>query len=253
VVARVTWTPDDGFAGQDVALLALCTTPNADDPLPAAPINAANFAAFITNERRAALRIVHVAPRPPASLYVRDGIADDTRVGGYPIGGRSPDIMVVRPDITGTPEDAFKDHMARRPHDTVSGSGVNIIYVRVHNRRRFATNAKVKLFAIDVGDDNHPRSAPGFWTELPPAGGFAEVAVPAGGVGYARIEFPNPPDPNTTGLSKVYLLLALIRSEDDTDPLPDKDRVGTSDDFWDLVSHYVDADNAAARVVPWVP
>jgi hypothetical protein len=254
VVARFTWVPDATFADKDVALLAMCTTPNADDPLPTPAIDTASLAAFITKERRASLRIVHVAPQPVASLYIRDGIADDTRVGGYPAGGRSPDIIVVHPDIAGPAKDAFKDFMSRRPTDTITGTGTNVIYVRVHNRRRFATNAKVKLFAIDLNDNNAPNNTPALWTELPVGLPFADVpAIPPLGVGYARIEFPGATEPNVVGTNKTYLLLALIKSEDDKDALPNKDRVDSADTFWDLVSRFVDSDNAAARAVPFVP
>jgi hypothetical protein len=253
-VARFTWTPDATLATRHVALLALCSgAPSSLEELPAAPA-AATLAAFIIAERRAALRIVRVAPRPPASLFVRDGIADDTRIGGYPVGGRSPEIMVVRPDIGGTPADAFKDFTARRATDTVSATGINVVYVRVHNRRRFETQAQVKVFAIGLDETNAPR-AQATWTELPPgAAAFANVTVPPSGVGYARVEFPTVADPNPGGTtSKSYLLLALVKSQDDTDRLPDLSRVTSADVFWDLVSRYVDADNAAARAVPWVP
>jgi hypothetical protein len=252
-VVRFTWSPDASLQGKNVALLALCEGPAASgEALPAAPA-AARLSAFILAERRAALRIVHVAPRPGASLYIRDGVADDTRIGGYPVGGRSPDIMVVHPDIAGPPADAFKDLISRRPTDTVTGTGTNVIYVRVHNRRRFDTTAKVKVFAIHLDDANQPVTNTALWTELPSASAFADVTVPASGIGYARIELPNATDPNATGANKTYLLLALIKSEDDTDPLPNKGGVTNADEFWDLVSRYVDSDNAAARAVPWAP
>ncbi|MEP6999777.1 MAG: hypothetical protein ABI969_04825, partial [bacterium] len=253
VVARFTWVPDATFADKDVALLAMCTTPNGDDPLPTPVIDGTSFDAFIKKERRASLRIVHVAPQPVASLFIRDGIADDTRVGGYPAGGRSPDIIVVHPDIAGPAKDAFKDFLSRRPADTITGTGTNVIYVRVHNRRRFATNAKVKVFAIDLNDNNAPNNTPALWTELPAGAAFAGVVVPPLGVGYARIEFPGATEPNVVGTNKTYLLLALVKSEDDKDALPNKDRVDSADTFWDLVSRFVDSDNAAARAVPFVP
>jgi hypothetical protein len=111
----------------------------------------------------------------------------------------------------------------------------------------------VKVFAIDLNDANTPRSDTSFWTELPAGAAFADVPLAPLGVGYARIEFPNATDPNLVGTNKQYLLLALVRSDDDTDPLPNRDRVDSADAFWDLVSRYVDSDNAAARAVPWVP
>jgi hypothetical protein len=252
-VARFTWTPDVALADKNVALLALCEGhPLSADTLPAAPVGA-TLSAFILAERRAALRVVHVAKRPPAALYVRDGVADDTRIGGYPVGGRSPDIMVVHPDISGTPADAFKDHIARRPTDTITGTGTNIIYVRVHNRRRFETKGKVKVFAIPLDDDNEPGHNTALWTELPSAAAFADVTAPPSGVGYARVEFPNAPVPNAAGTNRTYLLLAVIKSEDETDPLPNKDRVDSADAFWELVTKYVDSDNAAARALPFAP
>ena len=252
-VARFTWRPDVALGDQNVALLALCEGPPLSlEPLPGAPAGA-TLSAFVLAERRAALRVVHVAPTPDASIYIRDGVADDTRLGGYPVGGRSPDIMVVHPDIAGPPADAFKDLISRRPTDTVTGTGTNIIYVRVHNRRRFETKGKVKVFAIHLDDANQPVTNTALWTELPSAAAFADVTVPPSGIGYARVELPNATDPNAAGTNKTYLLLALIKSEDDKDPLPNKDRVSTADEFWNLVSRYVDADNAAARAVPWAP
>jgi hypothetical protein len=252
-VARFTWVPDLALENKNVALLALCEGPPlSNDPLPAAPAGV-TLSAFILAERRAALRVVHVAFKPTASLYVRDGIADDTRLGGYPVGGRSPDIMVVHPDITTPVATAFANTVARRVDDTISGSATNFIYVRVHNRRRFRTNAKVKVFAIRLNDANAPTTDTSLWTELPAGAGFGDVAVDPLSVGYAKIEFPTATDPNTTGTNKTYLLLALVKSEDDVDPLPNKDRVDTVDAFWELVARYMDSDNAAARAVRWVP
>jgi hypothetical protein len=255
VVTRFTWIPDAalGTGAKFAALLSICSGPDAThDALPVAPAGA-TVSTLVINERRAALRIVHVAATPDASLYIRDGVADDTRLGGYPVGGRSPDVMVVHPDIAGPPADTFKDLISRRPTDTVSGTGTNVIYVRVHNRRRFNTKARVKVFAIHLDDASQPVTNTALWTELPSGPAFADTTVPPLGIGYARVEFPNAADPNATGTNKTYLLLALIKSEDDKDPLPNKDRVTSADEFWDLVSHYVDSDNAAARAVPWVP
>jgi hypothetical protein len=250
-VVRFTWRPEVALASKNVALLALCSGhPASLEALPAAPA-APTLSAFILAERRAALRVVQVGPRPAAAVHVRDGIAADTRLGGYLAAGRSPDIMVVHPDIGGTAAEAFKDHIARRSADTISDTETNIIYVRVHNRRRFETRAQVKVFAINLDDDNRPEPDPAAWTELPAGAPFAEVTVPPSGVGYARVEFPNATDPNVVGTSKNYLLLALVKSEDDTDRLPNKDSVENADGFWELVSRYVDADNAAVRAVPW--
>ncbi|MEP7380594.1 MAG: hypothetical protein ABI910_02855 [Gemmatimonadota bacterium] len=255
-VVRFTWVPDATLANTNAALLALCDAhPLSLDALPAAPA-AATLSAFILAERRAALRVVRVGPAPSGTLYIRDGVADDTRLGGYPVAGRSPDIMVVRPDIGGTPEDAFKDELARRHTDTVSGTGSNIVYVRVHNRRCAATNAQVKLFAVAMGDDGRPDATLANWIEVPAgAANFAPVNVPALGTGYARLELQNAVDPNPAGLGKVYLLLALVQSADAAavDVLPDRTAVTDADSFWNLVSKFVDADNAAARAIPWVP
>ncbi len=254
-VARFTWIPDATLANTNVALLALCDpSPLSLDALPAAPA-AATLSAFILAERRAALCVVRVGPALPGGLFIRDGVSDDTRLGGYPVAGRSPDIIVVRPDITGTPEDAFKDELARRHTDTVS-SASNFVYVRVHNRRRVATNAQVKLFAIAMGDDGRPDATLANWIEVPAgAANFAAVNVPAQGVGYARLELQNAADPNPTGLGKSYLFLALVQSTDAAalDALPDRTAVSSADSFWNLVSKFVDADNAAARAIPWVP
>ena len=255
-VVRFTWIPDAALASTNVALLALCDpSPLTLDALPAAPA-AATLSAFILAERRAALRVVRVGAAPPGELFIRDGVADDTRLGGYPVAGRSPDIMVVRPDIGGTPEDAFKDDLARRQTDTVSATGSNFVYVRVHNRRRVATNAQVKLYAIAMGDDGRPDTTLANWIEVPAgAANFAAVNVPALGIGYARLELQNAVDPNPAGLGKVYLLLALVQSADAAalDALPDRTAVTDTDSFWHLVSKFVDADNAAARAIPWVP
>lgn len=250
-VVRFTWIPDASLEKKSAALLALCNAVGADE-LPNAPA-AVPLSAFILNERRAALRIVSVGARPPASVYIRDGVADDAHVGGYPVAGRSPDIMCIHPgDISGTPEDAFKDLISRRPTDSVTGTGANIIYVRVHNRRRLATKAKVKVFVVPLDDANTPNSAPATWAELPAGAAFAETTVPPLGVGYARIELPHAGDPNPADTAKAYLLVALIKSDDDTDVFPSKDSVDSADAFFDFVSRFVDSDNAASRALPWV-
>ncbi|MGQ0648980.1 MAG: hypothetical protein ACT4P7_15600 [Gemmatimonadaceae bacterium] len=255
VVARFTWVPDETQRNTDVALLAILSTPGGEDPFPAVlPAAAsANLAGFVANERRAALRIVHVVDRAPASLFIRDGVADDVRLGGYPVGGRSPDIIVVRPDIAATPADAFKDFSARRLTDTVSATGSNVVYARIHNTRRFQTHAMAKLFAIKLGDDQVTEANVNNWLEAPASPNFAEVDVPPRGVAYARFELTNAVDPNPGGLGKAYLLLVLVQSQDASDLLPTRAIATTADDFWGLVSRFVDADNAAARAVNWVP
>jgi hypothetical protein len=128
-----------------------------------------------------------------------------------------------------------------------------VVYVRVHNRRHFDSLGRVKVFAIPLGDSNEPSRDTAVWTELPSAAAFAEVTVPASGFAYVRVELPPANDPNPTGTNKTYLLLAMIRSGDDTDPLPNRDRINDADAFWGIVSKFSDSDNAAARAIPWAP
>lgn len=267
VVARFAWIPDATLAGTDVALLALCTTGDGRDDLPAAPSAGPDLDAFIPAERRAALRIVHVGPHPGARIFLRDAVADDTRIGIVPFGGRSPDILVVVPDITDPAAEAFKDLLVAGPKETITdlatglqkdvliGGTLNVIYVRVHSRSPFQSRARVMLFAVKLDEANLPDPVLASWTQLPDGAPPVEVDVPANGVAYARIEWNDPDDPRPAGDPRNYLLVALIESVpqagEPADVLPVRDRVTDVDALWQLITRFIDADNAATRAVHW--
>ena len=48
---------------------------------------------------------------------------------------------------------------------------------------------------------------------------------------------------------KAYALVALVRTTDNADPLPNTGAINTLADFWNLFGKAFEADNAAMRVL----
>lgn len=254
-VARFDWTPPESLdlPGTNVALLALCTSP--DDPLPAAlPGGVATMAQFIAAERRAALRIVPVRMLPSSDLFIRDGVDDDARLGNVAFVGRSPDIIAVQA-APADPDAAFARLIDPRPGDFIKGGVTNHLYVRVHNRGATATIAEVRLWAVPLDSNQQPNFAIASWisvTTAPPAAG--EVApVPAGGTALVPVTWANPPDPNPADLLKAYGLVATIGSVVGADPAADVPAIASADEFWAYFGERFGSDNAALRVLRYVP
>jgi len=255
VVARFDWIPPAALAGQNVALLALCHGPdNLHDPLPAAPVAGPGVSAFILRERRAALRIVPVAPLPRADIFIRGGVDDDGRKNSLAAVTRSPHIIVVQsePAPPATPSVAFRDLLDLRPQDRLRGGVANHIYVRVHNRGNAVVHAEVELWAVKVNADLTPDFLPANWQLLTPAA-------------PARLDFdiqPNdwalghvswtPPDPAPAEAQKSYILIALAKSADNNDPLPVTAAINSADTFRQFLSRQAGSDNVAARAIRWV-
>ena len=254
VVLRFDWQPPAALAvaapNNHVALLALCTAADDAMPLPAA---GEKLPAFIARERRAALRLVPIASLPAASLSIRDGVDDDARAGGVAFVGRSPDLIAV-PSAPTDPAAAFADLLDTRPADSLRLNAGNEVYVRVHNSGLAAATAEVHLWAVPLDGLQAPSFAPGTWLRLTPAAApFLSVAVPAGGTALAHQAWANPPDPAPASPLKAIALVALIRSSDDSDPLPDPTTAGVITSvqlFWDFFDKPFNADNAALRVLP---
>jgi hypothetical protein len=252
-VARFDWVVPDGL-GPSVALLALCTAAS-DGVWPPAP---ANVAALVTSERRAALRIVPVAARAPVSIFIRDGIADDgVRAGATRFGGRSPDIMVVQAVPAAAPDVAFRDLLDPRPQDRIRGGMPNHVYVRVHNRGPVDTTVEIEVWAVPVGADNQPSFGPATWTRLSPAppGAPLVVPVPTARTAIAHLEWPAAAvvDPNPADAYKAYVLVALIKTTDNVDPLPDTARIDSLATFWEFFNRMADSENAASRALRFEP
>jgi hypothetical protein len=248
-VARFEWAPPVALAGKFVALLAIASS--IFDRMPASPPTVMRD--LIRNERRAALRVVRADAFVP-DLYIRDGVDDDGRLGGVAFGGRSPDIIVVAA-AAGDPADEFKDLGDAREADRVRGNGgANVVYVRVHNRKPVETNAVVELFwALP----NLPVSAaagqasPTFdhtkWQAVGPVAA-GSVPVPAGGHALVRFDFSAAPAPEP-GFPNALAFIALIRSNDPGDPLPQRIGVDTQDEFWRLFLGLASSNNAALRAL----
>lgn len=254
-VVRFDWTPPESLdlPGTNVALLALCTSP--DDPLPAAlPGGVATMAQFIASERRAALRIVPVRTLPSSDLFIRDGVDDDARLGNVAFVGRSPDIIAVQA-APADPDAAFARLIDPRPGDFIKAGVTNHLYVRVHNRGATSTIAEVRLWAVPLDSNQQPNFAIASWisvTTAPPAAG--EVApVPAGGTALVPVTWANPPDPNPADLLKAYGLVATIGSVVGADPAADVPAIGSADEFWAYFGERFGSDNAALRVLRYVP
>jgi hypothetical protein len=264
-VARFDWTPPANLAGGNVALLALCSgpagpAPPAADPLPnAVPGGAATIAALLTNERRAALRIVPVGPFQP-EIFIRHGLEDDGTPGAVAFGGRSPDIIVVQSVPAQAPEVEFQDPGDPRPGDRLKGGVKNLIYVRVHNRKNLPIDADVEvLFAKTTvplsaaADPAAPPYDPAKWQQIAPVA-TATIPVPARGWSLALLEWNNPPDPDPGDPNpyRAYLLVALIKSHDNADPVPVRTRVDSTT-FWSFFRVLADSRKAAIRAVRYEP
>jgi hypothetical protein len=268
MVVRFDWIPPATLANDNVALLALCTA--AADPLPNVPPPAiASISDLVTQERRAALRIVEVGPLAPRHVYIRDGVDDSGRRGETAFVGRSPDIMVMPQNLVpGNPAAALKDLLDQRPQDRIHGSVDNAVIVRVHNRGPVAVSTEVHVWVVKLGADNVPTAVPDTWTRLTPepAAAVNTVLVPPRDVAYATIPWPGPvADPNPGDDEyKAYALLAFIRSVDAavpalSDPLPEIARIVEANRadaiarFQELFGSSFDSDNSALRVVRYEP
>jgi hypothetical protein len=253
MVVRFDWRPPLSLAPvapnnfADVALLALCTAPG--DALPAALPAGMDLAGFIAAERRAALRVVQIRARPSAKLFIRDGVDDDSRLGGVAFVGRSPDLIVVQSEPA-DPAAAFKDLLSTRPQDSILLGGANHVYLRVHNSGLEATEAEVHLWSLAIDELGAASFAPASWTRLTPAAApHVTVNVPAGASTLAHVAFNNPLDPAPGSEVKSIALVALIRSTDDRDPLPNTATIDSLDRFWAFFGRLFDSDNAALRVL----
>lgn len=248
VVARFDWAPPAGVAGRDIALLALCESP--DDPLPLAAIAGPGVSAFVPAERRCALRILPVAALARPDLFIRGGIDDDGRRNSIAAAAatRSPDIIIVQAEPA-DPRAAFRDLIDLRRQDRLVGNVTNHLYVRVHNRGRSTVQAEAEVWAVKVLPNLHPEVPHGRWTRA----GAAMIDVPANDWALAHITFAMPVDPAPLEFErKHYILVALIRSTDNNDPFPDRTVVTTEDQFQQFISRQAGSDNIAARAVRWV-
>jgi hypothetical protein len=252
VVARFRWIPPAVTGGKNIALLALCTSPpGGQDPLPGAGTGP-NVSNLVPAERRAALRIVPSAAAPPPSLYIRDGVDDDGRLGSVSAGSRSPDIIVA-PAAPADPAVAFRDLLQLRPQSELVGGVENHVYVRIHNRGVDPATAEFELWAVPLNPDGTPAFATAGWVRLsatpPPA---ASLVVAGGGRALAHVAW-TPPDPNAGAGIKGYILVAILQSQGGADPLPDRTFVTSLDTFWEFLRIHRDAENAASRAFLWTP
>jgi hypothetical protein len=250
-VVRFDWRPPASLAvaapNDYCALVALCTA--ADDPLPAALAAGTTLAAFIAGERRAALRVVPVRPKAGASLFIRDGVDDDARLGGVAFTGRSPDLIVVQAEPA-DPAQAFRDLLSSRPQDRVQLGVANHVYVRVHNPGLEAADAEVHVWGVALDALRTPAVPIASWTQLTPAAApFLTVNVAAGSTALAHIVWNNPPDPSPGVAPKTLAIVATLRSTDNTDPLPNPAAIDTVDKFFAFFGTLMDSDNAALRVL----
>ena len=230
VVAAFDWTPPASARGA-LVLLALCAHP--DDPLPPGlPVKVSDL---VTQERRAAVRIT---PLPP-SVYIRDGLDDNGKLGSVRWGGRSPDIIVVQGPVANAAElfanlglFPFGNHV-RYDRD-------NHIFIRVHNRRLVEVDAEVALFRAPA-DTAHQHAT---WTSI---GQKSVEKVPAKSWKLAPEIVWNPgPAPPAQGKPEPCFLVAVARTKGD--PEPDFSHLTTLDDFWRILSRDP-ADRIALRAL----
>jgi len=253
-VARFDWIPPVALAGHEVALLALCSGPdNVHDQLPAAAVAGPGVSAFIPQERRTALRIVHMGDLPLPDLYIRNAVDDDGRRNSVLTSTRSPDIIVVASAPASPPAVAFRDLLDIRPQDHLHSGSQNWIYIRVHNRGSALVKAEVELWAVKIKADMTPDFLPANWQLLTPASpGKLEFDVPANDWALGSITW-TAGDPAPGEANKSYILVALIKSGDNNDPLPDKSAVTSLASFWDFLGRRAGSDNVAGRALRVVP
>jgi hypothetical protein len=253
-VARFDWEPPVALAGQEVALLALCSGPDAaHDQLPAAAVAGPGVSAFIPQERRAALRIVHMDALPLSDIYVRSAVDDDGRKNGSSVHWRSPDIIVVASAPTAPPATIFRDLLDARPQDRLHSGSPNTIYVRVHNRGHAQARAEVELWAVKIKADLTPDFLPANWTLLTPAApGKLDFDVPANGWALGEVTW-TAGDPAPGETNKSYILVALVKSADNNDPLPSRAMCTSLANFQQFLARQPGSDNVAARALRVVP
>ncbi len=250
VVAKFDWIPPLEIT-DGVALLAVAS--NDKDQLAAIPTG--DPIAFVTSQRRAALRITAVNRD---TIYIRDGVDDDGRRGGVAWGARSPDIIVLQTAVA-NPDDhagSFKDLDTQRSSDVVR-AGTNFIYVRIFNRTRLPADARVKVFAIPTFDPAH---TPG-WHQLPQAAPVeaAVIGIPGNDWRCATIDWTGvtDPDPADASAYKGFVLVAMASVTGVggavLDPYPDFSGITDLDSFWQFLSNAPLANNAAVRAVRFEP
>jgi hypothetical protein len=243
-VVRFDWRPPPWLAGQ-VALLATVSAPT--DALPQVPPpNMVAIDGLIQHERRAVLRIVPVDPPPLASVYVRDGIDDDGRLGGTAFAARSPDLIVVQG--AADPAVDFRDLLDPRPQARLVGGVPNTIYVRITNSSAVPTTARVNVWSVALDGLGKPNFATAAWDVR---AANVDTPIPAGAVAYASVVWNNPPDPNPTDAFKAYALIAVAQTTTADDPQPALAQITDLPSFWRYFDTFVGADNAALRILPW--
>ena len=228
MVVRFDFTPGQGLAERNVALLALTLSP-ANDVLGGPPAPTTSITNLIRDERRAALRRVPVA-RLDRRVYVRDGVDDSG--GGAPsvaYGTRSPDIMVSAMEVD--PVAFFADLVDRHVTERVTGGADNFVYVRVFNPTGAPVRVQVELWSASASDPGASPADNTRWAPVPqrnpPAGPAPApgsplpdtVDVPARGVAYGRFVMRNVPDPTPAAAvaasspHRAVFLATLIHAE----------------------------------------
>ncbi len=123
----------------------------------------------------------------------------------------------------------------------------------MHNPKNQQVDAEVELFFVKTtlattASADPPRlpTILAKWQPLPPVALVAPLSVPPGGFGLARFVWDQPPDPDPDSPDpyRAYLLIALVKSDDD--PLPDRTRVDATT-FWSFFSTLADSRKAAIR------
>ncbi|MDQ2949056.1 MAG: hypothetical protein M3Y27_24470, partial [Acidobacteriota bacterium] len=256
-VARFEWVPPTVLAGNSVALVAICSGAPPDDLPAAIPGGAATVAALITNELRSALRVAGVGPfaAPRPNIFIRHGGNDEGAPGDVRFGGRSPDIIVVQA-APANPKAAFQDLIAPRSDDFISPTGSNFIYVRVHNRGDFPVPVDVQLFWAkpNVAADAAEAQAPPFdntkWSGVAPLTSANNVVIPPHDWDLAKLQWDSPQTTvRADNPHASILLMALIKSSDNQDPIPVRTRVSGLAEFFDFFRILPDSENAAMRAI----
>lgn len=154
------------------------------------------------------------------------------------------------------PKAAFQDLIAPRSDDFISPTGSNFIYVRVHNRGDFPVPVDVRLFWAkpNVAADAAEAQAPPFdntkWSGVAPLTSANNVVIPPHDWDLAKLQWDSPQTTvRADNPHASILLMALIKSSDNQDPIPVRTRVSGLAEFFDFFRILPDSENAAMRAI----
>src|SRR5262249_51981341 len=97
--------------------------------------------------------------------------------------------------------------------------------------------------------DLTPDFAPANWLRISPTPGNLQIAdIPPHGTKLGKLSW-TPDDPAPTETYKTFIIVALVKSADNNDPLPPTAGITSADKFWQFLDRQDGSDNVAARAL----